>query len=98
MEIPRCEEQHNRAHCESADRRSKIAQILLPRNKVKDALIELHGRSSGGHLGAWRMITPTTMKNCLVKCGFSYDHVSRMIAVTVKLVEEEEDRNNLQTL
>jgi hypothetical protein len=25
---------------------------------------------------AWRLITPNTIKNCCVKCGFSNDHVS----------------------
>jgi hypothetical protein len=24
---------------------------------------------------AWRLITPTAIKNCLLKCGFSIDHV-----------------------
>jgi hypothetical protein len=37
-------------HWKSLDRRSKIAQIILPRGRVKDVLIELHGGSSG-HLG-----------------------------------------------
>jgi hypothetical protein len=36
---------------ESAIRRSQLAQIVLPRSRVKDVLTELHGGSSGGHLG-----------------------------------------------
>jgi hypothetical protein len=37
-------------NCESADGRSKIARIVLPRSRVKDVLTELHGGPSG-HLG-----------------------------------------------
>jgi hypothetical protein len=36
---------------ESANGRSKIAQIILPWSRVKDVLTELHDGSSGGHLG-----------------------------------------------
>jgi hypothetical protein len=36
---------------ENANGRSQIAQIVLPRSRVKDELTELHGGSSGGHLG-----------------------------------------------
>jgi hypothetical protein len=36
---------------ESANGRYQIAQIVLPRRKEKDVLTELHGGSSGGHLG-----------------------------------------------
>jgi hypothetical protein len=36
---------------ESANGRSRIAQIVLPQSRVKDVLTELHGGSSGGHLG-----------------------------------------------
>jgi hypothetical protein len=35
---------------ESANGRSKIAQIVVPRSRVKDVLIELHDGPSGGHL------------------------------------------------
>jgi hypothetical protein len=36
---------------ESANGRSQIAQIVFPLSRVKDVLTELHGGSSGGHLG-----------------------------------------------
>jgi hypothetical protein len=36
---------------ESANGRSKVDQIVHPRNKVEDVLTELHGGPSGGHLG-----------------------------------------------
>jgi hypothetical protein len=36
---------------ESANRRSQIDQIVLPRSMVKDVLTELHGGTSGGHIG-----------------------------------------------
>jgi hypothetical protein len=42
--IPEC-------HRESADRRSKIAQKVLPQSRVNDVLSELHGGPSGGHYG-----------------------------------------------
>jgi len=38
-------------HWESADRKNKMAQIIIPRSKVKDVLVEMHGGTSGGHLG-----------------------------------------------
>jgi hypothetical protein len=38
-------------HWESDDRRSKTAQIILPMSKVKQIMGELHGTSSGRHLG-----------------------------------------------
>jgi hypothetical protein len=38
-------------HWESAGGRTKTAQIILPRSKVKEVLTELHGGPSGGHLG-----------------------------------------------
>jgi hypothetical protein len=37
------------------------------------------------------LITPTAVKNCFVKCGFSIDHVSSSDDSTVKLTEDEED-------
>jgi hypothetical protein len=40
---------------------------------------------------AQRLITPTVIKNCFVKCGFSNDHVSRIDNSAVKLSEDEED-------
>jgi hypothetical protein len=40
---------------------------------------------------AWRLVTPTTIKNCFVKCGFSIDHVSSNANSAVKLSEDEED-------
>jgi hypothetical protein len=36
---------------ESANDRSKIAQIVVPRSRVKDVLTELHDGPSGGQLG-----------------------------------------------
>jgi hypothetical protein len=38
----------------------------------------------------WILITPTTIKNCFVKCSFSIDNVSSNDSA-VKLVEDEED-------
>jgi hypothetical protein len=38
-------------HWESADGRTKMAQIVLPRGKVKEILAELHGGPSGGQPG-----------------------------------------------
>jgi hypothetical protein len=40
---------------------------------------------------AWRLMTPTTIKNCFVKCGFSIDHVSSNEGSAVKLTGGEED-------
>ena len=37
---------------ESTDGRKKTVQIIVPRSKVKEVLEEMHGGSSGGHLGA----------------------------------------------
>jgi hypothetical protein len=34
--------------------------------------------------GAWRLITPTTIKNCFMKCGSSIDHVSSNVDSAVK--------------
>jgi hypothetical protein len=36
---------------ESPNGRSQIAQIVIPRSRVKDVLTELHSGPSGGHLG-----------------------------------------------
>jgi hypothetical protein len=36
---------------ESANGRSQVAQIVIPRSRVKDILTELHGGPSVGHLG-----------------------------------------------
>jgi hypothetical protein len=36
---------------ESAKGRSTVAQIVIPRSKVKDVLTELHDGRSGGHVG-----------------------------------------------
>jgi hypothetical protein len=48
---------------------------------------------------AWRLITPTTIENCFVRCDFSLDHVSRNDDSAVKLSEDEEgDWHNLQPL
>jgi hypothetical protein len=41
---------------ESANGRSQIAQIVLPRSRVKDVLTELHSGSSGGHLGVNKIL------------------------------------------
>jgi hypothetical protein len=43
----------------------------------------------------WRLITPTTIKNCFVKCGFSNDHVNNNDS-GVKLSEDEEDLQPLE--
>jgi hypothetical protein len=48
---------------------------------------------------AWRFISPTTIKNCSVKCGFSTDYVSSNDDSAVKLSEhEEDDWHSLQPL
>jgi hypothetical protein len=48
---------------------------------------------------AWRLITPTTIKNCFVKCGFLTDYVSSNGDSAVKLSEgEEDDWHGLQPL
>jgi hypothetical protein len=36
---------------ESVDGRTKTAQIVFPRSKVKEVLTEMHGGPSVGHLG-----------------------------------------------
>jgi hypothetical protein len=41
---------------------------------------------------AWRLTTPTTIKNCFVKCGFSIDHASSKDECAVKLDEDEENK------
>jgi hypothetical protein len=41
---------------ESANGQSEIAQIVLPRSRVKDVLTELHGEPSGGHLGVSKTV------------------------------------------
>jgi hypothetical protein len=47
----------------------------------------------------WRLMTPTTIKNCFVKCRFSVDHVSSNNGSAVKLAEDEEDDcHSLQSL
>jgi hypothetical protein len=38
---------------ESVDGRTKTAQVVIPRSKVKEVLTEMHGGPSGGHLGVW---------------------------------------------
>jgi hypothetical protein len=56
---------------------------------------------SAVHLTAepWRWITPSTIKNCCVKFGFSTDHVSSNNDSAVKLSEDEEnDWHSLQPL
>jgi hypothetical protein len=47
---------------------------------------------------AWKLITPTTIKNCFVKCGFSNDHVSSNDDNAVKLTEDEDDPHSLHLL
>jgi hypothetical protein len=39
----------------------------------------------------WRLITPTSDKNCFVECGFLIDCVNTNDHSTVKLTEVEED-------
>jgi hypothetical protein len=38
-------------NCEFANGQSQIAQVVIPRSRVKDVLMELHSGLSGGHLG-----------------------------------------------
>jgi hypothetical protein len=40
------------SHWVSADGKTKTAQTVIPRGKVKQVLTEMHGEPSGGHLGA----------------------------------------------
>jgi hypothetical protein len=40
---------------------------------------------------SWRLITPTAIKNCSVKCGCLINHVSSNGNSAVKLSEDEED-------
>jgi hypothetical protein len=48
---------------------------------------------------SWRLITPTTIKNCFMKCGFSNDHASSNSDSAVKLsADEEGDWHSLQPL
>jgi hypothetical protein len=37
-------------HWELADRKKKMAQIVISHNKVKEVLVEIHGGTSGRHL------------------------------------------------
>jgi hypothetical protein len=43
-------------HWEMADRKKKTAQVVIPQSKVKEVLTEMHGGTSGGHLGANKTI------------------------------------------
>ena len=43
-------------HWESSDGKKKTAQVIVPRSKVDEILTELHGGTSGGHLGANKTI------------------------------------------
>jgi hypothetical protein len=43
-------------HWESADRRTKTAQIVLAQSKVKELLAELHGGPFRGHLGVKKIL------------------------------------------
>jgi len=43
-------------HWESTDGKKKTAQVVIPRSKVKEVLAEMHGGTSGGHLGVNKTI------------------------------------------
>jgi hypothetical protein len=47
---------------ESADGRTKAAQVLIPRSKVKDVLTEMHGGPSGGHLGVKKTVDKVSQR------------------------------------
>jgi hypothetical protein len=48
---------------------------------------------------AWRLITPTAIKNCFVKYGFSNDHVSsNNDSALILNKDEEDDWHSLQSL
>jgi hypothetical protein len=47
---------------ESANGRSQIAQVVIPRSIVKDVLMELHSGSSGDHLGINRTLNTILQK------------------------------------
>jgi hypothetical protein len=44
---------------------------------------------------AWRLITPTTIKNFFVKCGFSNDHVSNNDSALKHSEYQEDDWQSL---
>ena len=43
-------------HGESADGKKKTAQIVIPHSKMKEVLAVMHGGTTGGHLGANKII------------------------------------------
>jgi hypothetical protein len=43
-------------HCESADGRSNMAQVVLPQSTVNDVPTKLYGGHSGEHLGVIRIL------------------------------------------
>jgi len=53
VEIHRSERQRAERHWESADGKKKI---VIPHCKVKEVLAEMHGVTSGGHLGTHKTI------------------------------------------
>jgi hypothetical protein len=49
---------------ESANGQSQIAQIVIPRSRVKDMVTELHGGPSGGHLGVSKTLNKFRQRFC----------------------------------
>jgi hypothetical protein len=47
---------------------------------------------------AWRLITPTTVKNCFVNCCFSVDLASSNEDSAVKLTEDEDNWHSYKLL
>jgi hypothetical protein len=47
---------------ESADGRTKAAQVLIPRSKVKEVLTEMHGGPWGRHLGVKKTLDKVSQR------------------------------------
>jgi hypothetical protein len=69
-----------------------------PRWCTDEAVCVVCNALSSRNLETDRLITPTTIKNCFVKSGFSIDHVNSNDENAVKVTEDEDDWHNLQPL
>jgi hypothetical protein len=88
---------HNECHYRKQLIRKTVADwgLLQDAAQMKlDVLSAMHFITE-----AWRLIKPTTNKNCFVRCGFSSDHTSNNDDSALKLTEvEENDWRSLQLL